>query len=184
MTVASSPSVSVELTHQIERFLHQEAKLLDERRYREWLDLLTEDITYVVPSRFNRLPAGKDEDWDPAKEIDTLALVEEDYTSLRLKIERLFLGSAWAELPPSRTRHLITNVLVETTEHANEYRVESNFLAYRSRLQGRKGEDEDFLVGSRVDLIRQVEPGVFRVAARTAILDSVVLNTHNLSFFL
>jgi 3-phenylpropionate/cinnamic acid dioxygenase small subunit len=51
---------------------------------------------------------------------------------------------AWAEDPPSRTRHLITNIEVETGSTDAEILVYSNFLVYRSR-----GETEqDFFVGS------------------------------------
>ena len=35
--------------HEIEQLLYREAHLLDERRFREWLDLLTEDIEYLMP---------------------------------------------------------------------------------------------------------------------------------------
>lgn len=179
--------VPMETQYEIEQFLYHEAELLDQRRYRDWLDLLTPDVQYVVPTRYNRMSAASDERWDPDDEIDTLPLVEEDHQSLVLRIERFFLGSAWSEIPPSRTRHLITNIRVdidETDETDTEnYLVRSNFLAYRSRLSGRRGENEDFLVGSRRDVIRRVGDEL-RLANRLAILDSVVLNAHNLSFFL
>lgn len=40
--------VSVELHHEISQFLYQEAALLDEWRFREWLDVLAEDISYTL----------------------------------------------------------------------------------------------------------------------------------------
>lgn len=175
----------METQYEVEQFLYHEADLLDRRRYREWLDLLTPDIQYLVPTRYNRISTAANEQWDPDDEIDTLPLVEEDHTSLTLRIERFFLGSAWSEIPPSRTRHMITNVRVENVSGSDgeNLSVHSNFLAYRSRLSGRSGENEDFLVGSRRDLIRRVD-GELRLASRVAVLDSVVLNAYNLSFFL
>lgn len=177
--------VPMETQYATEQFLYHEADLLDQRKYREWLDLLTPDVQYVVPTRYNRISAASNEQWDPNDEIDTLPLVEEDHQSLTLRIERFFLGSAWSEIPPSRTRHLITNVRVEAQgpDNTESFLVRSNFLAYRSRLSGRRGENEDFLVGSRRDVIRRVGDD-FRLASRIAVLDSVVLNSHNLSFFL
>jgi 3-phenylpropionate/cinnamic acid dioxygenase small subunit len=186
MTSSTSARVPVETQYAIETFLYREADLLDRRRYREWLDLLSSDVQYVVPTRYNRMSAAKDEEWDPDLEIDTLPLMEEDHKSLTIRIERFFLGSAWSEIPPSRTRHLITNVLVEADGDADEaesFRVRSNFLVYRSRLSGRRGENEDFLVGSRRDVLRRAGED-FRLANRVAVLDSVVLNSQNLSFFL
>ncbi len=41
------------LTQEIEEFLYHEAELLDERRYEEWLDLLTEDVRYWMPIHRN-----------------------------------------------------------------------------------------------------------------------------------
>jgi 3-phenylpropionate/cinnamic acid dioxygenase small subunit len=41
------------LTRAIERFLEAEANLLDERRFEEWFDLLTEDVRDWMPMRRN-----------------------------------------------------------------------------------------------------------------------------------
>ena len=41
------------LGQEIADFLYREAELLDQRRYREWLDLLAEDIRYWMPMRRN-----------------------------------------------------------------------------------------------------------------------------------
>jgi 3-phenylpropionate/cinnamic acid dioxygenase small subunit len=113
--------------------------------------------------------------------VDGLPLYEEDHDSLTLRVERFYLSTAWAENPPSRVRHLITNVEVETIT-TKEVVVESNFLSYRSRLAERTGEDEHFVVGTRRDTLQQDDEG-WKLASRKAVLDSVVLNSHNLSFF-
>ena len=44
----------------MEAFLYQEAELLDERRYEEWLELFTEDARYLMPMRRN-VPRGEPE---------------------------------------------------------------------------------------------------------------------------
>jgi 3-phenylpropionate/cinnamic acid dioxygenase small subunit len=41
------------LKGQIEEFLFDEAALLDERRFTEWLDLLADDLHYFMPVRRN-----------------------------------------------------------------------------------------------------------------------------------
>lgn len=41
------------LVRQIEEFLYAEAELLDQRRFREWLDLFTEDARYWMPMQRN-----------------------------------------------------------------------------------------------------------------------------------
>ena len=48
------------LGQEITDFLYREAELLDERRYREWLDLLADDVRYWMPIRRN-VKLGDDE---------------------------------------------------------------------------------------------------------------------------
>ncbi|MEH7417489.1 aromatic-ring-hydroxylating dioxygenase subunit beta, partial [Neobacillus drentensis] len=42
-----SPEVELDIT----RFLHKEAYFLDHRKYREWLELLSDEIEYRMPLR-------------------------------------------------------------------------------------------------------------------------------------
>jgi 3-phenylpropionate/cinnamic acid dioxygenase small subunit len=87
---------------------------------------------------------------------------------------------AWAEDPPSRTRHLFTNIRVVPTDAVDAYEVHCNFLLYRSRLE----HDVEFFVGARHDLIRRVDRGVgWEIARRTVVLDQSTLNAKNLSMF-
>ena len=44
------------LQYEVEQFLYAEAAMLDARRYREWLELIAEDIHYWMPIR--RTPAS------------------------------------------------------------------------------------------------------------------------------
>jgi hypothetical protein len=41
------------LKQDVEDFLYMEADLLDQRMFREWLDLLAEDLVYFMPIRRN-----------------------------------------------------------------------------------------------------------------------------------
>ena len=41
---------------EIERFLYREVRLLDERPFHEWLELMTDDIRYWMAARTNRYP--------------------------------------------------------------------------------------------------------------------------------
>jgi 3-phenylpropionate/cinnamic acid dioxygenase small subunit len=85
---------------------------------------------------------------------------------------------AWAEDPPSRTRHFVSNIEVEPGPRDSELRVYSNFIMYRTR-----GEtEEDFYVGSREDILRR-EGGQLKVAYRKVVLDQTVLLAKNVSNF-
>lgn len=42
-----------ELKQQVEEFLYDEAELLDQRLFTEWLETLSEDLVYFMPIRRN-----------------------------------------------------------------------------------------------------------------------------------
>ncbi len=165
----------------VEQFLYREARLLDNRRFRDWLALLSDDIRYWMPTRHNRKREGPNEQWEVEKELDELGWLDETKQSLSMRVERLYSGMAWAEEPPSRTRHLITNVEILGNASPNEVEVASNFLTYRSRLEGLPN-DTDFFVGQREDVLRQTGEG-WQIARRRIIGDFMVLNAQNLSIF-
>jgi 3-phenylpropionate/cinnamic acid dioxygenase small subunit len=164
-----------ELWFEAQAFYTREAWLLDDRRFDDWLALFTEDIFYFMPLRANRSLEEQDR---AVSQPGQLALFEDDLESLTLRVARLRTGRAWAEVPPSRTRHLVTNILIAPTERRSEYRARSAFLIYRNRLE----HDEDFFIGSRDDILRRVD-GELRIARRTVILDAAVLTMKTLSVF-
>ena len=47
--------VDPETYYDIEQFLLDEADLLDERRFEEWIELMADDVHYWMPTRANRL---------------------------------------------------------------------------------------------------------------------------------
>jgi len=171
----------------VEQFLYREARLLDERRFHDWLELLTDDIRYWMPVRTSRYPKRSraivilDEDRyveDELAQEGELALLDETKQSLSMRIARLDTGMAWAEDPPSRTRHLITNIEVEAGDTDADLTVYSNFLVYRTR-----GETEqDFFVGQREDILRSVA-GAWKIARSKIVLDQNVLLPKNISIF-
>lgn len=171
------PRVDVELQHEIEQFCYLEAALLDDRDYDEWLELFAPDIHYWMPTRYNRLRREMHREFSAPNEAHYF---DEDQDSLRRRITRIETGMAWAEDPPSRVRHLFTNIRVVPTEAADEFTVHSNFLLYRTRLE----HDVEFFVGTREDLLRRVDEGVgWQIARRKVVLDQSTLNAKNLSMF-
>jgi len=166
-----------ELRQQIEDFYYLEAELLDERKLRQWFNLLAEDIRYWMPIRHNRLERAEhvaDELSNPGEGY----YFDDDLKSLKIRVERAYSKTAWAEMPASRTRHLITNVRIKNV-NGNEMDVYSNFLVYRTRME----TDKDLFVGTRQDLLRRIN-GSFKIARRTIILDQAVLDAKNISIFL
>lgn len=113
--------VSRDLQHQVEQFLYHEAKLLENRRFDEWLALLTRDITYWVPN------AREDSDLS-----DEAMISYEGYDELRARTVRLQHPLNPTQKPPPRTRHFITNVCAETDD-TGDLHVQCNLLVYVSK---------------------------------------------------
>jgi 3-phenylpropionate/cinnamic acid dioxygenase small subunit len=156
-------------------FYIREAWLLDERKFKEWLDIFTDDILYFMPRRKNVLQRELHRELTP---LGDLAILEEDRRYLEMRVARLETGMAWAEDPPSRTRHLIGNL--EAAPIANgEVGARTAFLLYRSHLE----TDHQLLSGCRDDVLRKVN-GAWKVRRRTIVLDANVLLDKNLSVFL
>ena len=106
-----------------EDFLYAEAALLDEWRLEDWLALWTEDASYFIPAT--------DHVANPDR---ALALIADDHAGLASRVHQLVTGTAWTEVPRSRTCHMVSNVrIVKETEHAVVVR--SAFAVHRSRRE-------------------------------------------------
>jgi 3-phenylpropionate/cinnamic acid dioxygenase small subunit len=181
------PGINEDVAREVEQFLYREARLLDERRFHEWLELLTDDIHYWMGARTNRYPRNSKAIaiLDPERYVeddmtrdDELAILDETKETLGQRVARLETGMAWAEDPPSRSRHLITNIEVEPGDAAQEVKVYANFMVYRSRAE----TEQDLYVGARRDVLRRVG-GVWKIASRRLTLDQNVLLAKNVSLF-
>lgn len=168
--------VDADIEREVTQFLYFEARLLDERRFEEWVELFADDTRYWMPVRYNRLAREMHLETAQRGEI---ANFDEDKKSLGQRVARLRTGMAWAEDPPSRTRHLVTNVFVAQGSAPDEYDVDSNFLTYRNR-----GDAEvDLWAGKRSDVIRRLGARTYRIASRTIVLDQATILAKNLSVF-
>ena len=104
---AMAPAAQQALWFELMQFYIREAWLLDERKFKDWLDLFTDDILYFMPRRKNVLRRELHREVTP---LGDLAILEEDKRYLEMRVARLDSGMAWAEDPPSRTRHLVGNL--------------------------------------------------------------------------
>ena len=169
--------VTPELQLEIERFLFAEAALLDRHEYRAWLSLFADDLVYRMPvtTNYHEYAVGT----PPAPSAQAYYFFE-DLRTLGQRIKRLETGKGWAEMPPSRTRRMISNVLLTPADIDGEWDVACNFLLYRSRLE----RQVDLFVGGRVDRLRPRPEGQgWRIARRDLTLDQGTLLANNLSIF-
>ena len=169
------------LREEISDFLYREAELLDERRYREWLALLADDMRYWMPMRRN-VKVGED-GREFTRETSDINWFDEGKDTLERRVKQIETGIHWAEEPRSRLSHLLTNVVVQSARPSfaapQDVSVTCRFLIYRNRVQ----TETDILVGRREDLLRRNGAG-WLLARRKIILDQNVLLSKNLTFFI
>jgi ethylbenzene dioxygenase beta subunit len=164
----------VDLLRDVEQFLYTEARLLDERRYEEWLALFTDDCRYWVPTVATRMRADGDDVGDDA----ALAHFDDSKRTLTLRIKRVLSDFAYAEDPPSRTVHVVSNVQVEEGSAHAELTAHSNLIVYRTRLE----TTTDIFAGRRTDVLRR-NGGSWSIARRKVVLAVNVIPSNNLSIF-
>lgn len=173
--VASDGSGSLERYHAARRFLLVEAELIDGKEYDDWLDLMTQDVRYRIPARQTKAEGGMAEFESGAHHVD------DNRFMLEKRIERLDTEHAWAEQPPTRTRHFVTNIRVdESGGDEDEMGVKSNLLLHVNR--GASPESHT-ISGERHDVLRRVD-GAWKLADRTVYLDHTTLPIGAISVFL
>ena len=77
-------------------FVYHEARLLDERRFGEWLDLYTDDAHYWMPAEWGQT--------DPRLQS---SLMYEDKLLLTIRVERLTGERTFSQHPTSRSHHVL-----------------------------------------------------------------------------
>lgn len=157
-------------------FLFREARMLDGERYPEWLDLLAEDIHYWVPGVENR----NRQDPMGAYSASHMAYFDDTKADLARRIARFTSDTAWAENPPTRHTHVVSNVEVDPDSPSDGLLVHSVLICHRWRYE----HDEDVLYARREDLLRETPDGGLLLARRKAVLSHNVLPAKNLNTFL
>ena len=146
----------------VEEFLYREAQMLDRWQLEEWLALFTDDAIYHVPTVGTAPEVGPE---------NTLFYIADDRVRLRERVIRLQKKGAHVEWPRSRTRHLVTNVLIDERA-VDELLVSAAFAVYRY-----KNTAADVYVGSYRYRLAITANGL-RIREKRAMLDMDALRPH------
>ena len=114
----------------VERIVYHESRLLDERRFEEWMDLFTEDGYYWAPVQpGQRSPA------------DHVSLIHDDREFMKARIERLRHPRIHQQTPPSRACRLVSCIRLEPDPPSGvQYLAASSMVMFEYR----KGEQRVF----------------------------------------
>lgn len=86
----------------LKNFVVNEARLIDQHRFDEWLDLFAEDGFYWMPV-----------EWGQTDPRLTTSLMYEDKLLLKIRVERLKGNRTFSQKPKSRCHHLLQTPLVD-----------------------------------------------------------------------
>ncbi len=174
LQLSTKPVVDAQTHYQVADFLHQEAELLDDWNFREWLKVMAQDANYFMRTGANAQTRDRRRHVGPP----TTWIFNDNWYQLERRVARLETGMAWAEEPPSRTRHLVSNLRVRETEDGQGFEIRSNYALHRSQ----KEKDYTTYFGMRIDRVRRADNGYgFEIYFRDIVLDQVVITSHNLS---
>ena len=111
-----SVSVPLETYHRLQQFLYHEARLLDERKWQEWLDLWTEDGMYWMPQSH-----------DQTSPYDHISLLWENKLLRELRVRTLENPRNWAQQPVTRSSRIVSNIMIDGTDEEGNLVVRSAF---------------------------------------------------------
>jgi benzoate/toluate 1,2-dioxygenase beta subunit len=148
------------MNDELGQFVLDEARLLDERRFTEWLALFAADATYWVPTQ----PGQR-------SPHEALSLFYETRELLAMRVERLERPDMHVQAPPSRTLHHVSGIqAVQSQDPRWQYEMRSTLILAESRLNEqrwfagrvlhglRREKDELRIVLKRVELINADAP--------------------------
>jgi 3-phenylpropionate/cinnamic acid dioxygenase small subunit len=126
-----------------EQFLLQEARLLDEARFDEWLALFSPDAWYWVPS-----------EPDQPDPHETVSLIYDDRRLLETRVRRLASPRMYSQEPRSRTSRMIANVTIDEAERT-ACTVRSKFVMIEFRRDSQR-----IFGGTAIHRLVQTESGL------------------------
>jgi 3-phenylpropionate/cinnamic acid dioxygenase small subunit len=146
---------------EVENLLYQEARLMDEHRFDDWLALWTADLLYWVPSNVDNA--------DPKFHIN---IIYDNRSRLEDRLARMKSGAAWSQDPPSRMRRVIGNIEIEPAIDG-DITVYSNF-----NLSELRRSIQDTYAGRTIHTLRR-EGETLKIAMKKVLLlmnDEVIDN--------
>ncbi len=157
---------------QLVDFVYAEARMLDEQRFEEWLDLFTEDGYYWMPLSH-----------DQADPILQGSLMYEDKLLLRVRVERLAGQRTFSQQPRSRSHHLLARPEIETAHpwhkpEDGQYAMRVAFHYVEARV------DEQNLYAAWATLQLKAQDGALRIQQKRVDLLNCDAAHRNIQLFM
>ncbi|GAA4337157.1 aromatic-ring-hydroxylating dioxygenase subunit beta [Pigmentiphaga soli] len=120
---APIPAVAGVSDREVEAFLVREARLLDDRKFEEWMALFVPEGYYWAPARIGQ-----------ASPRDEVSLIFDDREFMQNRIRRLRHPKVYGQQPASRAVRQVSNVVIDERDAATgEIEVRSVFFMFEHR---------------------------------------------------
>lgn len=152
------------LTAAVAELLYREARLLDGRRFGEWLDLFSEDAIFWVPA------VGMDRTYTSEPETSLNFIYIAGRAGLEARVFRVESGGSLASNPLPHTRHLVTNIMVDGEQPGGIAAFANTQVVAFCEPRG-----QQILNGSYEYVLRR-EGDCFRIASKKVLLLEYVID--------
>ena len=142
---------------ELEDFLFEEARLLDDREFERWSELFLDDGYYWMPAKPNQ-----------ANPYDHVSLFYDNKETMETRIRRLRHPLVHVQIPHSTSLHLISNVTLGVPERADEITLRSNFIMFEDRPP----EERRIFAGRTTHRLRQLNGRLGIVLKRVDLTNS------------
>ncbi len=147
-------------------FLVNEAEILDNELYNQWLEMLSDDFEYLITYNETR------------SKISDSFFLKANRKKMSEMIKRLYNPAGWAlQQSSSKFRRIIGNIKVLDVL-GKEVRVKSNLVIFR--VETNEHGNQTYLTCERNDVLEMKDE--IKLKSRVVILDSPSLVTYNLYF--
>ena len=112
----------------VQQFLYCEARLLDQGRFAEWLDLFTEDAIYWIPATPGQT--------DP---LNVPSIIYDNKDLLSMRVRRLSDPRTYQTMAPPRSTRIIGNIILDAEpDHSDTLQVYSTAFVHECREEVRR----------------------------------------------
>ena len=152
---ASSATHTVHSLDTLRLFIEDEAELLDQQRFDDWLALYASDAVYWAPAVHDQ------KDW-----LTHVSLFYDDRHTMGTRVQRLKHPMLHCQSPQSHCVRVLSNFRLEASSQATgEYQVSSKFVM----VEDRTGADQRLFAGRYTHTLRDTGAGL-QIALKKVLL--------------
>ena len=151
-------------TAAVAEFLYREARLLDARKFSDWLELFCEDAVFWAPA------VGMDGEYTTDPEVSLNFIYIVGRAGLEARVFRVESGGSLASNPLPHTRHLVTNVAVDSDGPAEVAAFANTQIVAYCEARGQQ------IINGSYEYVLRKEDGGLRIAQKKILLLEYVID--------